>query len=347
MGNFRITGKKFFLTYPQTIVVDVLEFSMLLFDHLREKGAPKVVKDLIAKEHHEDGGVHYHVVLEFDRKLNVTSESYFNILGPDNAVMHPNVQGVRILQNVLNYVTKHDEYINNGFCLDPTRYLTDLVQKCAEDSNATQQQIIKKIMNEGGDKALKWYSQIDAYVQVLSKPCATFAPMKAYPADFTVPAEIDFYIRNFKLMIEDVAFDGQRTPENKSLWLWGPSRVGKTVLARSLGQHWYMQSMWNSTCLDENAAYGVMDDIPWETMKHNYKAMMGMQKDVTVTDKYRKKSVYKGGKPVIIISNDIPNWTYQEQLWIGANVIMVNCNVQMWAPPMVPPTPLTPLLNIL
>lgn len=346
MGQFRCAAKKFFLTFPQCHVTEILEVSILLFEHLREKGAPKVVKDLIAKEKHEDGGIHYHVILEFAKKLNVTTEDYFDMMGPGGCKIHPNVQAVKNLQKTLEYVVKDGEYINNGFCLDPSRYLTDLIDSCAKDGT-TRQQVIKEVMKKGGDKALKWFNQIDAYLQVVMKPAATFDAVKVYPDDFTVTADIDFYIRGFKMMINDDTFKGQRTPDNKSLWLWGPSRVGKTILARSMGKHWYMQSMWNAECLDDNAQYGIMDDIPWENLRINYKGMLGMQKDVTVTDKYRKKTVYKGGLPVIVITNDVPDFTRQESEWIGANVIMVHCNMQLWTPDVVPPTPMTPLINSL
>lgn len=352
MGNFRIAAKKFFLTYPQCHITCIYEFYQVLLKHLMDKGAPAIKNELCAKEAHADGGTHYHVVIEFETKLNVTSEKYFDLVVKDGddetgCVLHPNVQAVHKLANVLKYCTKQGEYINNRFCLDPARFLTELVEQEAKDTNRTRQEVIKGIMHKGGDKALKFYHQIDAYLQVLEKPAATFDPVRVYPDDFRIAADVDFYIRTFWAMVHDENFAGQRMPQNKSMWLWGPSRKGKTVLARSLGKHWYMQSMWNAACLDDKAKYGVMDDINWDSLRHNYKGMLGMQLDVTVTDKYRKKTVYKGGLPVIVITNELPDFTRAESEWLGENVIFVNVLEQLFEIIEVPPTPVTPLLNAL
>ena len=93
---------------------------------------------------------------------------------------------------------------------------------------------------------------------------------------------------------------------------------------------WYMHSMWNAELLDDEAQYGVLDDIPWDNMKFNYKGLLGMQKDVTVTDKYRKKSVYKGGKPVIVLSNEMPTFTVEESNWLDENICVFAVVESTW-----------------
>lgn len=341
---FRIAAKRFFLTYPKCHMPNADSMLIALEEMLEEKGLV-YKKLLVAEETHEDGSLHYHVAIEMDRTINIKRADYFDI-DVDGCVSHPNIQSVKSMQKVLDYCVKDGKYVNKGFTLDPESQLTTLVEEAAKKFN-TRQEAIKYIMAQGKDKALKWFPQVDGYLSVVQKPVTAYDAIMVYPDDFKIEPEVDFFIRGFHMMIWDTTFNGERTAQNKSLWLWGPSRLGKTVLARSMGRHWYMNSMWNAECLDDEAAYGVLDDIPWENMKFNYKGMLGMQKDVTVTDKYRKKSVYKGGKPVIVISNEMPDFTRAEAEWIGANVIVVGIMARCWEPSALPATPLTPILNTL
>lgn len=61
----------------------------------------------------------------------------------------------------------------------------------------------------------------------------------------------------------------------KTLVVYGPSRTGKTSWARSLGQHCYVATYWNSTEVVETKDYIIFDDIPFETF-HNWQAFMGV-----------------------------------------------------------------------
>lgn len=81
-----------------------------------------------------------------------------------------------------------------------------------------------------------------------------------------------------------------------------------------------MQGMWNVESFSDSAEYGIMDDIPWEFMKIGYKALLGWQTDITVTDKYRKKVNFKHGKGVIVISNELPMFTLEEYAWLTENM---------------------------
>lgn len=108
----------------------------------------------------------------------------------------------------------------------------------------------------------------------------------------------------------------------KSIWFCGPSMFGKTCLAESLGQHWYMQNMWNLECLSDNeAVYGVLDDIEWESLQISYKAVLGRQLNVNLTDKYKRKTLYKLGYPVIVCSNELPDFSLTQRTWLRENVL--------------------------
>ena len=70
--------------------------------------------------------------------------------------------------------------------------------------------------------------------------------------DFNVPLKVmDWVDSNL----------GRKERDCKSLVLWGPTRVGKTQLARVFGDHWYMNVDWDVMQVRSEALYGVIDDF--------------------------------------------------------------------------------------
>lgn len=86
---------------------------------------------------------------------------------------------------------------------------------------------------------------------------------------------------------------------------------------------------WSMDCINDSADYGVIDDIEWDKLRYNYKAILGLQEDVTLTDKYRPKKTFKLGKPVIVCTNEVPCFTDIEKSWLSVNVAfyLVNSSV--------------------
>lgn len=115
-----------------------------------------------------------------------------------------------------------------------------------------------------------------------------------------------------------------------SLILHGPTRLGKTQWARSLGRHIYMQGMFNADNLDPDATYAIFDDIVFEEFK-SWKQWLGCQVNITVTDKYVRKKNFKGGIPAIYLTNiPMPHWkdrhhTYDQLYqWLMGNCVVVD-----------------------
>ncbi|CAG8535397.1 7882_t:CDS:2 [Paraglomus occultum] len=52
----------------------------------------------------------------------------------------------------------------------------------------------------------------------------------------------------------------------KSVFMWGPSRTGKTIWARSHGRHIYWMEKMDLATWDDQAQYIALDDFPWEFM---------------------------------------------------------------------------------
>ena len=73
--------------------------------------------------------------------------------------------------------------------------------------------------------------------------------------------------------------------------------MGKTIWARSLGNHAYFGGLFS---LDENldgVEYAIFDDFGGIKFLPSYKFWLGHQKQFYVTDKYKGKSWYTGLGP--------------------------------------------------
>lgn len=89
--------------------------------------------------------------------------------------------------------------------------------------------------------------------------------------------------------------------------LWGPTRTGKTLYARSLGPHAYFGGLFSlDECLD-GVEYAVFDDLQggFEYF-HSYKSWLGGQKQFYATDKYKGKQLVHWGKPSVYVCNENP-----------------------------------------
>lgn len=94
----------------------------------------------------------------------------------------------------------------------------------------------------------------------------------------------------------------------RGLVLYGATRLGKTVWARSLGLHAYFGGLFN---LDEfnahDCKYAIFDDISGGFgFFPSYKQWLGGQYEFTVSDKYKHKMSVRWGKPTIWLCNQDP-----------------------------------------
>lgn len=313
---FRIAAKSFFLTYPQADRIPTKEY---LSDKLSALGDVPPVATIVCRELHADGRQHFHAVIQYTTRKEINRPDFFDVEGH-----HPNVQAVREKKRVLLYVMKGGDFINRGFELpeEEVDIFTVMMEELARNSDATS--CIQAIIMRSKTKGLRMYHQIAAFVDRMALPVVLYQPLMefnatSFPGLFR-SVELLGIFTGFRITL--FADDDGRLGR-KSLWLTGASRLGKTVLARSLGEHWYMHSSWNLEAHDDRAAYGIMDDIEWDAMKRYYKGILGCQRDIDVTDKYKKKRKIRHGVPVIVITNTLPDFTAEELAWLHVNVTFV------------------------
>lgn len=111
--------------------------------------------------------------------------------------------------------------------------------------------------------------------------------------------------------------------------LYGPSRTGKTLWARSLGRHIYCIGLVSG---DEqikapDVDYAVYDDIRGG-MKffHSFKEWMGAQTYVTVKRLYKEPKLVRWGKPSIWLSNTDPRLDMDpsDASWMEDNAVFID-----------------------
>jgi hypothetical protein len=98
-GRFVFSAKKYFLTFPK-VTQPVTNESVIA---LLNKSFPDELKSLlVARELHEDGTPHFHIYLEFKKKKQIRSYSFFDFIFNK----HGNYQTVRFKKAVINYISK-------------------------------------------------------------------------------------------------------------------------------------------------------------------------------------------------------------------------------------------------
>lgn len=120
-----------------------------------------------------------------------------------------------------------------------------------------------------------------------------------------------------------------------SLYLWGPSKTGKTMLARSFDTHAYFGGLFSLEEYeqDPDCSYAVFDDIQGGfKFFPAYKSWLGQQTEFYCTDRYRKKKHIAWGKPCIWLSNNDPMSEDVDHDWLEKNCIIVYVGERLYSP---------------
>jgi len=110
----------------------------------------------------------------------------------------------------------------------------------------------------------------------------------------------------------------------RSLVLVGPSKLGKTDWARSLGTHMYFNHMANfKDDWDNEARYIVFDDFQWDYIP-NKKGFFGGQSTFQISGKYMRVKTVQWGKCCIYCCNNYPEIKNEDVEWYKVNCIFVD-----------------------
>lgn len=112
----------------------------------------------------------------------------------------------------------------------------------------------------------------------------------------------------------------------KSLVIIGPSKLGKTEWARSLGIHMYFNGFANfKEDWNDEAEYIIFDDFEWEFIP-NKKGFFGGQLEFQICGKYMPTRSIKWGKKCIYLTNKFPDIKKDDIDWYKENCIFLEIN---------------------
>lgn len=343
--TFRLAARRLLVTYAQTRDSWDAQQAIRLFEDL---GA----RLRCGRELHKDGGTHYHFYVDFERRFETENPRRFDVAGA-----HPNILVVwKTPHHAWDYVGKDGDIVHDTTARPPVESRKhDRDEAYRHVLNATTEVEFYSRLKETDPRSL--IVSASAVESCCKRICA-----EANTEQFTRVPGLKFAWRAFPEVtrwimanvpyganaIRDMEGDDPFTVEEESkifeelelrvagarrqsLILWGPSRHGKTDLARHIGKHFHAGNDWSLDSILaiglDNIDYGILDDIDWDhalLKGSRYKAWLGCQEHFICSDKYTRKYNMKWGKPIIYLSNNDPveGLKNREMDWIRENCII-------------------------
>ena len=231
-------------------------------------------------------GMHYHMYVKLATKINITTAKFFDFaLGEDEnggPFYHCNIQSGRNEKSILQYVKKDGVYEAEGIAVP--------VWGRMMDPTLTVKQALDLLIKEEPRSALIYGQQITANLKEFKQVQSVYTPPVQHYEP--LPSMVSWLSTEFK-----------RKERAKCLVLVGPTRIGKTSWARSLGPHMFFRANFNLSKWDPNAKYIVFDDIPWTFIPHK-KSLLTQMGECDLTDKYKGKKTVMVTMPAIVCVNE-------------------------------------------
>lgn len=227
--SFRLQAKSFILTYSQVANEDAfVRTPSSHFDHCTSLlGTLDVYR--LGRELHQDGGTHFHAYVSPSAKCSTRNARLFDYAG-----YHPNIRPVRKTPwTSWDYVGKGDDVIyEHG-----ARPGGDRASDSGRDGvwalavAATDKEEFLRILREKAPREYVLYNAaIERYVEKHFAPQPPSYESPEFRTEYVVPID-----RLNQWLLQSGIGGGGAAGRPRSLILWGPTRTGKTLWARSLG----------------------------------------------------------------------------------------------------------------
>lgn len=193
---------------------------------------PKMEYYICCQENHEDGGIHYHLVLVFAEKYYTRDPRSFDWMFEKHGDIKPIKPGTKNLERAVAYVKKDDNYVEDG------------VAPIAPPKEATMVRISKLILSGKSFEEIevemhsamimhdmKVMRSIARFEQVAVPLLPWVPPVYSQGLQFGSPQEESVF-RIKVWLAENI-----RQPRDfraPHLWIWGSGKIGKTRLMSQL-----------------------------------------------------------------------------------------------------------------
>lgn len=230
--QFRLRGKKLFLTYPQLDKnIEFLKEKVLSQLKLKLK---HIEHYLIGEEKHENGGIHIHCFFELKTSFDTMNVNYLD-LELENQIYHGNYQIGKKKNLLIEYIIKDGNFITNmnlpiknGKLLTPIEHL---FQECSEKGLQATRDLLydsyPSIAATRGGTIMKNLTEFSEYnIQKESK--------KIVEQNVFLIDDFDQLSENKAKEIENWIKNGILSGFHITLILHGPGGTGKSMLAKSI-----------------------------------------------------------------------------------------------------------------
>lgn len=140
-GRFRINASRILITYAQAPKEWTKD---LVLAHIQLKKPTTIDSIMVAKELHRDGSPHYHCLVSFVKKIDVTNPRHFDLAGH-----HPNFRTIKRGKdnffNTAEYVMKGGDYVSENINLFPN---SKNFRKKKSDHDAWCDHVLEKMTKE-------------------------------------------------------------------------------------------------------------------------------------------------------------------------------------------------------
>lgn len=178
--RFRLNAKNIFLTYPHCPLTKERALEQLLVVSLPSN--KKFIR--VARELHEDGSPHLHILVQLEGRAQVTNPRLFDLRSCSSSlVFHPNIQCAKSSSDVKAYIEKGGDYVDWGQFQVAGRSSRDgrhdLLTVYADALNSGSTEAALQIILEKDPRAftLQYHNLKPNYERIFLKP---LDPYKSY-----------------------------------------------------------------------------------------------------------------------------------------------------------------------
>lgn len=300
---FEIKAKKLFFTYPKCPIQPekALEQLKVIF---RKTFGKDILEYTITREQHKDLNFHLHCFFQLNSALRTRKDKAFSLKKGDQH-FRGNYQGVLNKEAVLKYILKRpwgsplmSKNLNERFRDSKLLSLEETMMLLAEEGHI--QRALDLYRKEKPKKFLMNHDRIEKSLQKLY--AKKVGLVTKFPiSSFNVPKEMEEWFKDNK---------------GKTLWVSGPSGVGKTQLLLSMAHKYGMKPLrvtHRNDLEDFNPnehKFLLFDDFTFPNKREDIIHYIESEEKASVDIKFGKKAI-PGDTQKAVASNFSPNESFQ------------------------------------